>query len=154
MLLSWSVLDEFVERKRKMGKQYDELLKNVSDIQLPLAATQYAENIYWVYGVVLEDQVPFDAEEAIKRLASQGIGTRPFFWPLHKQPVFEQMGLFRNTCCPAAERLARRGFYLPSGLRLTAIDIDHVARGVGRVFSCRCPRPPKGFAVSSKASWS
>ena len=88
----------------------------------------------------------------MKRLASQGIGTRPFFWPLHEQPIFRRMGLFRDVRCPAAERLARRGFYLPSGLRLTVIDIDHVAKSVARVFPCLCPRSPKGVAVSSKAS--
>ena len=38
-------LEEFVERKRSMGKQYDELLKDVPGIQLPVGATHYADNI-------------------------------------------------------------------------------------------------------------
>jgi perosamine synthetase len=99
-------------------------------VQLPLASTAYAENIYWVYGVVLKDEVPFDAEEAMKRLAAQGIGTRPFFWPMHEQPVFRRMGLFNNVHCPVAERLARRGFYIPSGLALTERQIERAATQV------------------------
>jgi perosamine synthetase len=52
-------------------------------------------------------------------LQEKGIGTRPFFWPMHEQPVFLKKGMFRDESYPVAERLARRGFYLPSGLALT-----------------------------------
>jgi perosamine synthetase len=120
-------LDEFVDRKRRMGRRYTDLLRGVSGLQLPLPKTDYAENIYWVYGVVLEDDVPFDAQAAMSALAARGIGTRPFFWPMHEQPVFRKMGLFRDERLPAAERLARRGFYLPSGLALTHASIETAA---------------------------
>jgi perosamine synthetase len=123
-------LDEFVERKRRMGRRYTELLKDVPGLQLPQSSMDGAENIYWVYGVVLGDEIPFDAEEAAKRLAALGIGTRPFFWPMHEQPLFKKMGLFKDTRCPVAERLARRGFYLPSGLQLSAEQMDTVAAGL------------------------
>ena len=111
-------LDAFVERKRRMGHYYHELLKNVAGLQLPLPTTDYADNIYWVYGVILSDDIPFDAEHAMKWLAANGVGTRPFFWPMHEQPVFRRMGWFKDVRLPVAERLARRGFYLPSGLAL------------------------------------
>lgn len=120
-------LDEFVRLKRKMGRRYTELLRDIPGLQLPLAATDCAENIYWVYGVVLKDEVPFDAEEAMQKLAARGIGTRPFFWPMHEQPVFRKKGLFKGVACPVAERLARRGFYLPSGLRLDEDSMSYAA---------------------------
>ncbi|HEY3375024.1 MAG TPA: DegT/DnrJ/EryC1/StrS family aminotransferase [Candidatus Aquicultor sp.] len=120
-------LDEFVERKRRMGRKYNELLADVVQLELPLQHTDYAENIYWVYGIVLKDQVPFDANEVMSRLADHKIGTRPFFWPMHEQPVFHKMGLFIGERYPVAERIARRGFYIPSGLALTDGQIDSVA---------------------------
>ncbi len=120
-------LDEFAARKRAMGKLYTELLADIPSIQLPLAQTDYADNIYWVYGIVLEDEVPLDAKVAMNRLAEAKIGTRPFFWCMHEQPVLLKMGLFAGVSCPVAERLARRGFYLPSGLALTDQQIRHVA---------------------------
>lgn len=120
-------LDEFVERKRHMGKLYSELLKDIPGLQLPLASTEYAKNIYWVYAIVLKDEVPFDAEEAMRRLGELKIGTRPFFWPMHEQPVFHKMGLFKDTRCPVAETVARRGFYVPSGLALTDEQIKSSA---------------------------
>jgi perosamine synthetase len=120
-------LDRHVAMKREMGRRYTELLADLPDVQLPLARTEYAENIYWVFGLVLGESCPINSEEAMRRLAERKIGTRPFFWPMHEQPVFRKMGLFKGVHCQVAERLARRGFYIPSGLALTDSQIEHVA---------------------------
>jgi perosamine synthetase len=126
-------LDEFVARKRLMGKRYTELLSDISSLQLPVPKTDYSNNIYWVYGLVLKDEVPFDAEEAMQRLGKYGIGTRPFFWCMHEQPVFRKMGLFDGVFCRAAEKIARRGFYIPSGIALSEEQIDDVVVAVRRI---------------------
>jgi perosamine synthetase len=111
-------VDDLVKRKRTLGRNLTTMLKDVPGLQLPVTMTGYADNVYWVYGVVLGDQIPFDADEAMRRLATMGIGTRPFFWPMHEQPVLRRMGLFDGVSCPVSERLGRRGFYLPSGAGL------------------------------------
>jgi perosamine synthetase len=126
-------LDEFVARKRRMGRRYGELLSELKGVELPLTRTDAAENIFWVYGVVLDESIPLDATEAMRRLAALGIGTRPFFWPMHEQPVFRRMGLFEGQRFSAAERLARRGFYLPSGLALTDQQINRAANALRQV---------------------
>jgi perosamine synthetase len=128
-------LDEFVARKRHMGQRYTELLSNIPGLQLPVPQTEYAENIYWVYGLVLKDEVPFDAEEAMRRLGKYKIGTRPFFWCMHEQPVFRNMGLFDGVSCPIAEKIARRGFYIPSGMALTDEQMEQVAEALVDVMS-------------------
>ena len=87
-------------------------------------------NIYWVYGVVLDEVIPIDAEEIMIRLAAAGIGTRPFFWPIHEQPILRRMGFFEGVECPVASRIARRGFYLPSGLRLTSEQISSASNAL------------------------
>lgn len=126
-------LDEFVALKRNMGKRYMERLADLEAIQLPPAKTAYADNIYWVFGMVLKDTVPFDAAEAIKKLGTEKIGTRPFFWPMHEQPVFHKMGLFKNEKYPVAENIARRGFYVPSGMAITPQQIDTVSEAVKKI---------------------
>lgn len=130
-------LDEFVSRKRRMGRRYTELLLDVEGLQLPVEKTEYADNIYWVYGLVLKDDVPFDAEEAMQRLVQLGVGTRPFFWPMHEQPVFHKMGLYKGETYPVAERIARRGFYIPSGMALTDEQMERVAEGVKEMMRVR-----------------
>lgn len=121
-------IDEFITKKRRIGELYNQLLSGVTTIQLGLPRTDYAESIYWVYGIVLKDEVPFDAKEAIERLARAGVGARPFFWSMHEQPVFQKMGLFQNETYPVAERIARRGFYIPSGLGLNEEQIETAAK--------------------------
>ncbi|MGA2863118.1 MAG: DegT/DnrJ/EryC1/StrS family aminotransferase [Verrucomicrobiota bacterium] len=140
-LAQLEMLDAHVRRKRDMGRRYTQLLSGLPDVQLPLPRTPYAENIYWVYGLVLGDSYPFDAEEAMRRLAERKIGTRPFFWPIHEQPVFRKMGLFEGVRCPVAERLARRGFYVPSGLGLNTGEIERVAEEVQLSLSGRRTYP-------------
>jgi perosamine synthetase len=117
-------LDDFVRIKKSMGANYSALLRNVLGIQLPVESKDYAENIYWVFGVVLGEEIAFDAKGAMERLTHAGVGTRPFFWPMHEQPVFKKMGLFAGETYPVAEHIARRGFYIPSGIALT-IDMQH-----------------------------
>lgn len=123
-------IDSLVARKRHMGRRYSELLEGDIGIQLPVASTSYAENSYWVYGLVLGDSLPFDAAEVIKRLAAAGVEARPFFWCMHEQPVLRRMGLFSDEHYPVAERIARRGLYLPGGLALTDTQIEQVASAV------------------------
>jgi perosamine synthetase len=126
-------LDEFVAKKRKIGSMYNELFKNFDLVERQPAKTDYADNIYWVYAMVLKDKVKFDAIAAMKALEPVGVGTRPFFYPMHKQPVFIKQGMFKNTYLPVSERIADRGFYIPSGLATTDAEIEYVAKMVQEV---------------------
>jgi perosamine synthetase len=123
-------LGEFVKQKREIGRQYNELLESISNIQLPHKKTEYADNIYWVFGLVLDKSIGLNAEEAMRRLAEKGIGARPFFCPMHMQPVLRRMGLFEGEPYPVAENLYQYGFYIPSGLALTKLQIECAAQAV------------------------
>ena len=123
-------IEATLAKKRYIGSRYQELLKGLKAAQLPLAETAYSKNLYWVFGLVLDDSLPFDARECEKRLQKRGVGTRPFFWPMHEQPVFTNDGMFSGERYPVSERLARRGFYIPSGLALTDAQMEYVAEQV------------------------
>lgn len=120
-------LEEFIVKKRIIGNKYNELLKKIDGIQLPLTKTDYAENIYWVYGIVLEDSIKINASKIITKLAEHDIGSRPFFFPMHQQPILKKLGMFLNEKYPVAEKLYNRGFYIPSGLALTNEQMERVA---------------------------
>jgi perosamine synthetase len=117
-------IDEFIAKKKQIGSWYNSLLKDIKGIKLPLESTNYADNIYWVYTIVLEDTVKFDALSAMSELAKLGIGTRPFFYPMHKQPVFNKMGLFLND---------KFEVYIPSGLSLTFQQAQEVAESLKQI---------------------
>ena len=126
-------LNEFVERKRSMGKYYTEALKDIKGLVLPIEKTDYANNIYWVYGIVLDKNIRIDNKLMQKLLEEQGIGSRTFFWCIHEQPVYKAQGLFVNDFYSNAEYLARKGFYIPSGLALTEEQMDRVIVGLKKV---------------------
>jgi len=128
-------LDEFVERKRNMGALYTELLKNVPGIQLPLAGTSYAKNIYWVYSISINESINISAKEVMERLEKMGIGTRPFFYPMHQQPVLRKLGLFKEEFLPVAEKMYKQGFYLPSGLAIDKLQIENVVEKLKKLIS-------------------
>lgn len=126
-------LDDTVQQKRAIGRFYNEALADLPQLRLPVPITDYAENIYWVYGIVLEDSCPFDAATMMEKLAAEGVGSRPFFWPLHEQPILREMGLTGSESFPVAESLARRGLYLPSGLGTGEDDFAIVAEVVRKI---------------------
>ena len=117
-------IEEHIIKKRTIGKIYREGLQQLAGYQQPLEKTSYAENIYWVYGFVADTQQL--AEATVKFLNEHKIGTRPFFWCMHEQPVFKKMSLFANENYPVSEKLARNGFYIPSGLGLSKKDQEQV----------------------------
>ena len=121
-------LSESVIKKRWIGNKYQENLKEADGlIQLPLQKIEYTENIYWVFAMVLNDMTSLNgADEMMAELSQYGIGSRPFFFPLHNQPVLG----YSNNECPVSETIARNGFYVPSGLAITADEIDRVSESV------------------------
>jgi perosamine synthetase len=86
-----------------------------------------------MYGVLLDEDAGMDAVTFANRLRERGVDTRPFFLGMHEQPVFQQGGLFRGEHYPVAERLARQGLYLPSGMTLTEAQLDSVCIAVRQV---------------------
>lgn len=126
-------LNEFVDRKRAMGKYYTERLKGIKGLLLPVEKVFYADNIYWVYGLVLDKNIQIDNKEMQKLLAKEGIGSRTFFWCMHEQPVYRNEGMFSGEVYPNAEYLARKGFYIPSGLALTKEQMDKVVDKVAKI---------------------
>lgn len=75
-----------------------------------------------MFGIVAETEAR--CAELIRCLNEKGIGTRPFFWCMHEQPLFMEKGLFKKEHYPVAEKLARNGFYIPSGLGLKDEELE------------------------------
>ena len=112
-------LPEHLQQKRSNGLYYKELLVGTPGLILPPNDKPYSNNYFWVFGILLGKELDVSAVTAMAKLKERGIGTRPFFWPMHEQPVFQRMNLFNNESYPVAELFGRRGFYIPSGLTLT-----------------------------------
>jgi perosamine synthetase len=117
-------IGEFVERKRRMAKAYAEGLRGIRGLRLPVTK-EYAENVYWMYAVLVEDDFGMSRDELRAKLSEHGIDTRDFFASCARQPSIRKLRPPQGPF-PVAEDVARRGFYLPSGLALTDEQIAYV----------------------------
>jgi perosamine synthetase len=124
-------VEELVEARRKNALLYAKYL-DIPGLILPVEK-DYAKNVYWMYGIVLDDSVKKSKEQVMEELKEKGIDTRSFFVPLHKQPYLQKM--LGSESYPVAEWLGERGLYLPSSSSLTEEDVKQVCEAVKEVLA-------------------
>ena len=126
-----SRIDEIRARKVQIGIRYRDAFKDSEHFEIAPSETAYAVNNYWIFGLVLRSEINFTRQLLQSELLELGIQTRPFFYPLHLQPVLEKFNLLRNQpSLPIAEKLGERGFYLPGGAGIKDSQIDKVIDAV------------------------
>jgi perosamine synthetase len=119
-------LSNVLKRRQEIANLYNMQIDNNLPITKPLTKTDYCYNNYWVYPIVIKFKKFSGANEFIKHLEANKIGARPFFFPLHQQPVMRKYNLIYNVL-PNSEKLYQRGLYIPSGLGNTNDEICKVA---------------------------
>lgn len=122
-------LSELVEKRRATARRYEELLKPIRGLTLPRERAG-VKNVFWMYGLLVEEDFGSTRDELRRRLASQGIETRTFFIPIHFQPIYFDQYIGQRY--PVAEALCQKGMYLPSGPTLTDSEIQFVAEAIAR----------------------
>jgi perosamine synthetase len=126
-LAKFERIDELVERRRRNAYLYNSLLKDVGGIRLP-PEKEWAKNVYWMYAILIEDEFGMSRDALVEELVKRGIETRAFFIPMHEQPVFHNMGLFKGERYPVAEELSMKGIFgVFSDLGLSTLTVREVA---------------------------
>ncbi len=116
--LSWRV-----ERKKEMFSLYRSELEGVSQVQF--IETDLEEIAPWFIDVLVPDP------SALKEyLGDKGIGTRPFFPPIHSEPPYGLTGDYPNT-----EYVASHGLWLPSSSFLSDDDIKRVCAEIKEFYN-------------------
>ncbi len=104
-----------VERKKQMGKMYNELLAGIP--QVGLIPTDLEETAPWFYDILVEDR-----SALLDHLKSKGIGTREFYPALHAEPAYG----YNQLHFPITEEIARKGLWLPSSCKLADAQIGYI----------------------------
>lgn len=124
---------KYIKIKRWMAKKYNQGLAKVEGLILPVEK-DYAFNVYWMYAVLVDEkEFGMSCQQLRKKLSQEGIDTRAFFIPVHKQPVFQKMGWYKKEKYPVAETVSQMGCYLPSGLAITPKQIDQVVEKIIKI---------------------
>jgi perosamine synthetase len=120
-------LDEAVQAKIAIAREYNALLAKVPGITTP-PDSAWGPNVFWVYAVLIEDEFGLDRKTVQSELKLNGIETRRFFHPLHRQPIMPKEGI--RQAFPKSSDLSERGIYLPSFIGMGSSTIERVAAGL------------------------
>ncbi|MGB9883253.1 MAG: DegT/DnrJ/EryC1/StrS family aminotransferase [Microgenomates group bacterium] len=124
--LGISQLDKFhqlLENRRKIFKLYFKYLHKNKKISFIFPEKGIKPN-YWFPAIIFK--LPKDKNKVKKILEKEGIETRNFFIPIHRQPIYKDM--FKNEDFPNADFFYKRGLLLPSYYQLTEKDILFITK--------------------------
>lgn len=123
------------EKKLKIAQRYQSNLNLGEKFTFQTSSTQYSENTYWVVALLSLDQ-SISGIEVVTKLEDAGVGARPFFYPLHRQPLLKDYGIsYPEDAMPIANELWKYGFYIPSGNGYSLLEIDEISEIVQEVLN-------------------
>lgn len=122
-------IEKSIVYKRKIASFYYQKLKNLTGITLP-SEEKYAKSVYWMYAVLIDKKrFGIDRDKLMEILKEKyNIQTRTFFYP--PNIAFKKLDLYANQKFPIAEKIAKQGLYLPSGLGNTLKEIRFVCQSI------------------------
>jgi dTDP-4-amino-4,6-dideoxygalactose transaminase len=119
------VLENRVVLRRDNNQFYRKLLANYDFISFQNEPEGHFSN-YWLTTVVIEENKKGITSEKMRfAMESENIETRPFWKPMHLQPVFEGYPAYLNG---VSERLFYYGLCLPSGSNLKDEEKERIER--------------------------
>lgn len=122
-----------LENRRQVAFRYRKNLASLDGISWQKTEINGIKNVFWVNGVIFDETLYGSAEEVATSLLQIGIETRPFFYPLHLQPVLSKYGLKKEKL-PITEFIANQGLYLPGGNSLKLVDVDKICQRILKFF--------------------
>jgi perosamine synthetase len=113
-------IEELIAIRVQNAAHYQRRLSEIPGLSLPPCA-KWAENVYWMYTVLVEEDYGLDRDTLMARLRQHGVDTRAVFYPIHTLPMYNC-----GQHLPVAEEIGRKGINLPSGATLTPEQVDLV----------------------------
>ena len=126
--------DTILDKKRWIASEYRARLQSVEGVQLQ-AERAWARSGNWMFALLVSEDTGMDARSVQQLLRDRGIDTRPFFVGMHEQEVLKPYLSDETRQFPVAERIARQGLYLPSGLTLGEKEINRVSEALVEILS-------------------
>lgn len=136
-------IDEILDRRARVAGWYNERLAAMTAVRAPYVAPETTRMSWFVYTVRLDERIDRDALMAA--LEADGIPSRPYFAPIHLQPLYRERFGHRPGDFPVTEQVGRTTVALPFFTDMSEGQVDyvcdrldgHVARQLGRPRRCQ-----------------
>jgi perosamine synthetase len=125
-----SRLDEILARREQVAAWYTERLANVPGIDVPFVAPETTRMSWFVYVIQLVDGI--DRDVLIPTLMEGGVPVRPYFVPIHVQPLYRERFGYNGGEFPITEAVARRTLAIPFFTEMSEMQVDYVVDRIGR----------------------
>ena len=133
-------LDAILARKRALAADLDQRLDPVAGVQAPVVRGD-RDHVHMLYTVTLATADAARRDTVIADLARQGIESRVYFPPAHRQPVFGG----QPPDLPVTDDLAERILSLPIHSRLTPDEVADVAAGLAAAMENTAAVPARAW---------
>ena len=129
-------IDELRAGRARVAEGYAAALGHLDGVRLPAAGPEEAVD-WFVYVVRLDPAL--DRDRIMASLASVGVPTRPYFSPLHLQPLYRAELGHKEGDFPVTERVAASTLALPWAAGLSEGDVQFVAEALAAAVAGRAP---------------
>lgn len=116
-------VDHAIAKKIQIANLYMHHLNGVPGVIFP-PNKPWAKNVYWVFGILITEAFGCSMAHLQSILSAQGIETRNFFTPAHKQPFLK--GLAIKGEFPNSTFIHLHGLYLPSFVELKDSEVEDI----------------------------
>ena len=121
-------LSFIINKKQKNESLYKKLLEDIDEVSFPVT-TKLGKRVPFRVNLLTQDP-----EALGKCLSDNGIGVRRFFYPLHKQPCFNDHNSRKPVSYKNSEYIFEQGLSLPSGVGLSNKEIEYVCNTIKKHF--------------------
>jgi dTDP-4-amino-4,6-dideoxygalactose transaminase len=125
-------LDNFVEKRRDIVKQYNNIFKDNPYFELSVE-NDYAYSSYHLYPIRLKDSFKQKKCEIFDKLRDCGVGVQVHYIPVYYHPFYRNLG-YENGLCPKAEEFYEKEISLPIFPAMTDDEFNFVINKIQEVF--------------------
>lgn len=126
-------LPEIIRLRTQAAQWYNERLKNLHKISIPLIQP-YNHSAFHLYPILVDDSLKTHRDAIIIRLREEGVFPSVHFIPVHFHSFFKSC-LPHTPLLPVTENLFYREISLPVYPEISKEDIDYVASALEKILS-------------------
>ncbi|GAW93987.1 DegT/DnrJ/EryC1/StrS family aminotransferase [Calderihabitans maritimus] len=126
-------IEELLAKREKVARMYNERLREIEGVKVPYVAPEVNRMSWFVYVIRLEEGI--DRDKVMEYLTAHGVGSRPYFTPIHLQPFYVEQFGYKEGDFPVTERVAKSTIALPFYNNLTEEQVDYVVKTLERALA-------------------
>jgi dTDP-4-amino-4,6-dideoxygalactose transaminase len=127
-------IEELLAKREQVAAWYNQQLAGLELIEVPYIAPTTTRMSWFAY--VVRIKPPASRDVVMAGLAELGIPSRPYFTPIHLQPLYRESFGYRRGGFPVTEYLGDVSLALPFSSVMTEEQVDYVCAHLRQAINC------------------